>query len=612
LASANVATSTNYDARGLTEGVVASHRLYDGLTVVADGSTQLATAPNGQVLTETTTTTTTKGKTTTTSVAAVDVLTDVLGSTVATASDGVISADLALFGDFGVPLTTPKRDTVSGFTGKIETAGLVEFAARTYDPSSRVWVQDDRYRGTTTRAASMNRYAYVEGAPESFVDVLGFYRARAAVRAQKVAALQAAFQSALDELNRIVASQARLPGAWTVAQMMASYNQFHASDDPVVRAAMDKIARQAFYGVTDYKYQQKIQIALAEKAAREAAAERNRKLAAIDAQYRADQERIQAEAGSTWLYDSAQWVGEHKAEIVGGIVGLAGGLACTALTAGVGAIACFAGAGALAGAVTGGMSYVDEVPADQRTWGGFFKTVGTQAAIGAVIGGATAGLGMGLGAAGKAIAARFPEAALVRGTQATLGWVESGAAAIKSGVSRMVAPVTTTIKTGVNKITTNLKTRLGQAWEGTLVDDAGSIQIGGRIVPPGGAANSEAEARALLASIGEDGRTAGVLNIDGELTPLVSGADSLPNYAASGHVEGQAALIMREQGVSYAELLIDNPNGICSRCVSQVPTLLPGGAELTVTTPFGTVPKPYWFNSRTIVGNASDPKSWPR
>lgn len=126
------------------------------------------------------------------------------------------------------------------------------------------------------------------------------------------------------------------------------------------------------------------------------------------------------------------------------------------------------------------------------------------------------------------------------------------------------------------------------------------------------AANSEAEARALLASIGEDGRTAGVLNIDGELTPLVSGADSLPNYAASGHVEGQAALIMREQGVSYAELLIDNPNGICSRCVSQVPTLLPGGAELTATSPFGPVPKPYWFNSRTIVGNASDPKSWPR
>ena len=91
-----------------------------------------------------------------------DVLTDVLGSAVATASDGVISADLQLFGDFGDLLTTKKpatsaTDTVTGFTGKLETAGLVEFATRTYDPETRVWVQDDRYRGTTTRAASMNR-----------------------------------------------------------------------------------------------------------------------------------------------------------------------------------------------------------------------------------------------------------------------------------------------------------------------------------------------------------------------------------------------------------------------------------------------------------------------
>ncbi len=64
----------------------------------------------------------------------------------------------------------------------------------------------------------------------------------------------------------MVASQARLPGSWTVAQMMASYNQFHASDDPIVRAAMDQIARQAFYGVTQGKYQQKVQVALYEQA----------------------------------------------------------------------------------------------------------------------------------------------------------------------------------------------------------------------------------------------------------------------------------------------------------------------------------------------------------
>ena len=188
----------------VTEDGVTSARLYDGIQVIAEGSTQLTLAPNGQTLSETTTTTTTKGKNTTTSVASVDVLTDVLGSTVATASEGVISADLALFGDFGDALTTPKVDTVTGFTGKIDTAGLVEFAARTFDPATRQWVQDDRYRGTVTRAASMNRYAYVEGAPETFVDELGFYRARAAIRAQALAAWEAANAAALAAYEKAV------------------------------------------------------------------------------------------------------------------------------------------------------------------------------------------------------------------------------------------------------------------------------------------------------------------------------------------------------------------------------------------------------------------------
>jgi RHS repeat-associated protein len=176
-----------------------ANRLYDGFQVVAEGDTQLTLAPNGQTLSETTTTWTIGGKgkcRTGVSVESVDILTDVLGSAVATASDGVISKDLALYGDFGEALTTPEVDTVTGFTGKVTTAGLVEFASRTYDPTTRQWVQDDRYRGTTTRASSMNRYAYVEGAPESFVDVLGFYRAAAALQAQKLAAVQAANQAA--------------------------------------------------------------------------------------------------------------------------------------------------------------------------------------------------------------------------------------------------------------------------------------------------------------------------------------------------------------------------------------------------------------------------------
>jgi RHS repeat-associated protein len=87
-------------------------------------------------------------------------------------------------------------DTVTGFTGQVDTPGLLEFASRTYDPASRVWLQDDAYRGTAARASSMNRYAYVEGAPESFVDALGFHRAAAALQQQRLAAAQAACQSA--------------------------------------------------------------------------------------------------------------------------------------------------------------------------------------------------------------------------------------------------------------------------------------------------------------------------------------------------------------------------------------------------------------------------------
>jgi RHS repeat-associated protein len=68
----------------------------------------------------------------------------------------------------------------------VETAGLVEFATRTYDPTSRVWVQEDSFTGTITRASSLNRYAYVEGSPASHTDVLGAYRAASAMAAQQL------------------------------------------------------------------------------------------------------------------------------------------------------------------------------------------------------------------------------------------------------------------------------------------------------------------------------------------------------------------------------------------------------------------------------------------
>ena len=56
----------------------------------------------------------------------------------------------------------------------------------------------------------MNRYAYVEGAPESFVDVLGFFRAAAAIRAQKLAVAQAAYDAAVAAYDAVVSEQARV------------------------------------------------------------------------------------------------------------------------------------------------------------------------------------------------------------------------------------------------------------------------------------------------------------------------------------------------------------------------------------------------------------------
>jgi len=189
----------------VTEGCVTSSRLFDGLEVVAEGDTQLVRDPSGAVQSEVTTTpakhwwdraVTTKQ----------DVLKDVLGSPVGVAVDGVVSKDLQLFGDFGDVVHAAAWDTVTGSTGQAVTDGLTEFATRTYDAATRVWLQDDSFRGTTTRSASLNRYAYVEGAPESFVDHLGFFRAAAAIQAQKLAAAQAAYDAALKAYTQLVSN----------------------------------------------------------------------------------------------------------------------------------------------------------------------------------------------------------------------------------------------------------------------------------------------------------------------------------------------------------------------------------------------------------------------
>jgi len=107
-----------------------------------------------------------------------------------------------------------------------------------------------------------------------------------------------------------------------------------------------------------------------------------------------------------------------------------------------------------------------------------------------------------------------------------------------------------------------------------------------------------------------DGHTRGILEINDEEIELNSRGPNPRNYIASGHVEGQAALMMRAQGITSGVLRIDNPSGICNYCVTQVPTLLEGGSILEVQTPLGTVPRdPTWSNSRIFIGNPLEPRS---
>jgi len=174
---------------------------FDGTALIVDGDTRVTLGPDGRVLSEAFETVEGHGKNAHTITVSRDVLTDLLGSAVGIAEDGIVNADLTWFGDFGDTLSAPAWDTVTSFTGHVETAGLVEFATRTYDPASRVWVQEDAFTGTVTRASSLNRYAYVEGSPVSHTDVLGAFRAASAMAAQKLSAADhAAFMAELTAL----------------------------------------------------------------------------------------------------------------------------------------------------------------------------------------------------------------------------------------------------------------------------------------------------------------------------------------------------------------------------------------------------------------------------
>jgi RHS repeat-associated protein len=128
------------------------------------------------------------------------------------------------------------------------------------------------------------------------------------------------------------------------------------------------------------------------------------------------------------------------------------------------------------------------------------------------------------------------------------------------------------------------------------------IEIGSLAVPAfraGTAAGLGARAAPILPEFSTGGGTAGILRTAAGDIPLQSGwagpALSVPK-GTSGfdiitrtHVEGHAAAIMRQSGISEATLYINNPT-ICVSCTNLLPRMLPTGSRLDVITPSGRNP----------------------
>jgi len=98
---------------------------------------------------------------------------------------------------------------------------------------------------------------------------------------------------------------------------------------------------------------------------------------------------------------------------------------------------------------------------------------------------------------------------------------------------------------------------------------------------------------------------------EGQIYGLQSGNKD-PRYPqpAAGHVEGKAAIILRETGSAGGTVYHNNTNGTCGHCDRQVRALLPEDVPLMVYPPVNAVPN----NSRAVAvpkpytGNSTIPK----
>lgn len=74
------------------------------------------------------------------------------------------------------------------------------------------------------------------------------------------------------------------------------------------------------------------------------------------------------------------------------------------------------------------------------------------------------------------------------------------------------------------------------------------------------------------------------------------GAAHHPYCVAAAHVEGQAALQLRQSGSTGGTIHHNNPHGTCLYCLHALPRLLPPGVTLAIVPPDNAqAPNPWWI-----------------
>ena len=411
-----------------------------GNTLASDEATTYTRDPSGAVV----------GAATATSKSLVwtDQHTDVVAQFTPT---GTSLAGAAVYDPWGQTLATTLTGNLGYQSGWTDTAtGRVNMASRWYNPATGAF--DTRDTANVNPAGDLmgaNRYAYASANPMTNLDPTGTWSVRGALKsvANTVSRAATAVVNTVVAVAQAVYTNVIAPVINAVVNAVtAVYNAVTS----MVRSAVNWVRSTVSNAVNWVS--QKASAARAWVAQQAAAAKQRAAQVVAVARQAAKAEIAKAQrtyaAAKQKLADayqaSATWVADHKnllIEIAAIGAGIIAGLACTAATAGAGAVACMVGAAALVNLAK------DAAQGNINNWGDAFTSFGTGAlqglggAAGGIVGGKLATLAAAkLGGFGAGLIGRTLIGAVAGGAEDAIsqfvstGRVDLGSVAMSAGI----------------------------------------------------------------------------------------------------------------------------------------------------------------------------------